>query len=290
MGYVSSCHDVLALLVLGAMLQVHHELLLTLPEGGHLLRDHFTTLTLELGARATLVLGLHVASLDAATAPSLAPLDPRTPHWVTRRYAELSATLEVLQGTFPAAYPSPPWALPQAQLTLHSALMKRLALSLPPAQAPLWTLTQTDLVLLVYQQRHLAPTLPLVKGWTEVHQGHVATWVQAQLDAALPALGRLLRTPSASEREATEALRLVGAHWRTHVITAGRELRRGCGNLDLARLLFERLLAALLAHTTRALELGPPPAVPPLLLPEMKAEMRLMLDRFLDPDPSPLPS
>eukprot|EP01128_Nolandella_sp_AFSM9_P007406 TRINITY_DN4049_c0_g1_i1.p1 TRINITY_DN4049_c0_g1~~TRINITY_DN4049_c0_g1_i1.p1 ORF type:complete len:861 (+),score=164.43 TRINITY_DN4049_c0_g1_i1:44-2626(+) len=104
-SYLENSYDLLGLVMLKCILSKQRQILVT-ETSKSVVRDYYRTLYTELKTRIETVFALHLQSVQPSGKSFTffeEELDLRAPHYVTRRYAELLASMLVLSEKFPKA-------------------------------------------------------------------------------------------------------------------------------------------------------------------------------------------
>lgn len=157
------------------------------------LDSYLDALQLLLWPRLRVVLDANVASLRKASQQNLTIPSNTHPHLVTRRYAELAASLHALSspesGGLPDTLQQPLNAMQQEVCALLSAMAQKLE---SPESGLVFLVNNYDLVLTVFHERHLPRSATAV--FEDLLREQVQLFVENQLMRHYPDLVTFVKT------------------------------------------------------------------------------------------------
>lgn len=159
------------------------------------LDSYLDALQLLLWPRLRVVLDAHIASLrKAATTNTLAPANTH-PHLVTRRYAELAASLHALsssEASGSADTLQPPLTAMQQEICTLLSTMASSSSSLNRESSLVFLVNNYDLVLTVFHERHLPRSATIA--FEDLLREQVALFVESQLMKHYPELVKFVKS------------------------------------------------------------------------------------------------
>lgn len=174
------------------------------------LDSYLDALRLLLWPRLRVVLDANVASLKKACTQNLPVPSNTHPHLVTRRYAELAASLYALSSPEASDLPD---TLQQPLVGMQQevrALLRTMATKLDSAESGLVFLVNNyDLVLTVFHERHLP--VNATRGFEEFLNEQVSLFVENQLQRHFPELVAFVKTTEPAVADIEEPSARAGA-------------------------------------------------------------------------------
>lgn len=234
------------------------------PVSGTEISSYFTSLTPELQKRFSFLLEQHKESVVSANPTDLGEINFCAGHFVTRRYAELLASILVLNKEFPAALKS--FGIEKEMKPLRvaiSGLLGRLGDLLEDNQEKmLFLINNYDVILSVTTEREITNSQD-TQHFESLLSGMIDKYVNAQLQKHFSSLLQFVKKhavpddetgawqisaqPQCDAKVIEDILREFAEsdYWKKRVEEINKEIMKSFHNFETGTVIFEKVLSSL---------------------------------------------
>mmetsp|Transcript_36703 Transcript_36703/g.84456 ORF Transcript_36703/g.84456 Transcript_36703/m.84456 type:complete len:717 (-) Transcript_36703:47-2197(-) len=269
--FLESCWDSVGLLLMTRIVDFYRKCMQKRQVS--CLDSYLDALQLQLWPRLRFVLDANIESLRKAATPQLLPVPANThPHLITRRFAELAASLYALSageaGAIPDTLQQPLLAMQQKVVGLLQAMASRLE---PAENGLVFLVNNCDLVLTIFHERHLPRSA--TSSFEELLRIQVALFVENQLMRYYPDLVNFVKVteplvekidesaaranptqgppPGVEVPKMEEIVRGFAKNWKTAMDRIHQNVMNSFTNFSNGMEILKQVLTQLLLYYTR---------------------------------------